>query len=209
MTFGDRPRPAAAGSAEPPQKADVLARACAALSAGDADTAKAVIATDYPLVIGADPQRRYTLTETLRTFYRDGFVDRYSGTRLIHPGALRTLSVLLPEEFPAHPNGKMTETHFALWELFPTIDHVDPVTRGGADDASNWVTTSMLRNSAKAHWTLRELGWTLHPPGDAQHWDGLTNWFTEYLTDHPDLASSSEYLRRWLRATRAVRAERA
>ena len=197
------------GSPQPPQKADVLVRACAALSAGDTDTAKAIIDTDYPLVIGTEAQRRYTLTETLRTFYRDGFLDRYSGTRLIHPGALRTLSMLLPKEFPAHPNGKMTETHFALWELFPTIDHVDPVARGGADDASNWVTTSMLRNSAKAHWTLRELGWSLHPPGDARHWDGLSSWFTEYLTDRPDLASSSGYLRRWLRATRAVQAERA
>jgi hypothetical protein len=197
------------GSPQPPQKADVLARVCAALSAGDADTAKAIIDTDYPLVIGTKAQRRYTLTETLRTFYRDGFLDRYSGTQLIHPGALRTLSMLLPKEFPAHLNGKMTETHFAQWELFPTIDHVDPVARGGADDASNWVTTSLLRNSAKAHWTLSELGWTLHPPGDARHWDGLSSWFTGYLTDRPDLASSSGYLRRWLRATQVVQAERA
>ncbi|MCJ0894759.1 HNH endonuclease [Rhodococcus sp. ARC_M5] len=199
----------ATGTPEPPQKADILARACAALSSGDADAAKAIIDTDYPLVIGAAAQRRYTLTEMLRTFYRDGFLDRYSGDRLIHPGALRTLSMLLPEEFPAHPNGKMTETHFALWELFPTIDHVEPVARGGADEASNWVTTSMLRNSAKAHWRLHELGWTLHPPGDAQHWDGLSVWFTDYLTEHPALASSSSYLSRWLRATHTVRAERA
>lgn len=112
---------------------------------------------------------------------------------------------MLPNEFPAHPNWKMTETHFAFWELFPTIDHVDPVARGGADEASNWVTTSMLRNSAKAHWTLPELGWTLHPPGDAQHWDGLSGWFTDYLTD----LAASAYLGRWLRATRAVQAERA
>lgn len=199
----------AAGSPEPPQKADILARACSALSVGDAAAAKSIIETDYPLVIGTAAQRRYTLPEMLRTFYRDGFLDRYSGDRLIHPGALRTLSMLLPREFPAHPNGKMTETHFALWELFPTIDHVDPVARGGLDDASNWVTTSMLRNSAKAHWTLPELGWALHPPGDAQHWDGLSAWFTDYLTAHPDLTSSSAYLRRWFAATRSVQAERA
>ena len=199
----------ASESARPPQKADVLARACAALTAGDADAAKAIIGTDYPHVVSTAAQRRYTLPEMLRTFYRDGFLDRYSGDRLIHPGALRLLSVVLPNEFPAHPNWKMTETHFAFWELFPSIDHVDPVARGGADDASNWVTTSMLRNSAKAHWTLHELGWTLRPPGDAQHWDGLSGWFTDYLTEHPGLASSSGYLSRWLRATRAVQAERA
>ncbi|WP_052053655.1 HNH endonuclease [Rhodococcoides fascians] len=200
--------PVAAVTPEPPQKADVLARACTALTAGDSDAAKVIIDTDYPLVLGAASQRRYTLPEMLRTFYRDGFLDRYSGDRLIHPGALRTLSMLLPKEFPAHPNGKMTETHFALWELFPTIDHLDPVARGGADEASNWVTTSMLRNSAKAHWRLSELGWTLHPPGDAQHWDGLSGWFTDYLTEHPGLAASSGYLRRWLRATRTIQDER-
>ncbi|MBY6315184.1 HNH endonuclease [Rhodococcoides kroppenstedtii] len=199
----------ATGPAEPPHKADVLARACAALSAGDADTAKAIIDTDYPLSIGTKAQRKYTLTEAMRTFYRDGFLDRYSGTRLVHPGALRTLSIVMPREFPAHPNGKLTETHFALWELFPTIDHLHPVARGGADDASNWVTTSMLRNSAKAHWTLSELGWSLHDAGDVQHWDGLSSWFIDYLADHPDLASSSAYLRRWLRASREVLAERA
>jgi HNH endonuclease len=56
----------------------------------------------------------------------------------------------------------------AFWEVGATIDHVVPVTRGGADDESNWVTTSMARNSAKMNWTLEELGWTLHPPGN--HW---------------------------------------
>ncbi|KZF06332.1 MULTISPECIES: HNH endonuclease [unclassified Rhodococcus (in: high G+C Gram-positive bacteria)] len=206
MTSGDV---VATGSGQPPQKADVLARACAALSNGDDNAAKAIIDTDYPHVVGTVAQRRYTLPEMLRTFYRDGFLDRYSGDRLIHPGALRLLSVVLPNEFPAHSNWKMTETHFAFWELFPTIDHLDPVARGGADEASNWVTTSMLRNSAKAHWRLDELGWTLHPPGDAQQWDGLSGWFTDYLTEHPGLESSSGYLRRWLRVTRAVQAERA
>ncbi|WP_407727525.1 HNH endonuclease (plasmid) [Rhodococcoides fascians] len=199
----------ASESTRPPQKADVLARACAVLTVGDADAAKAIIDSDYPHVVGTAAQRRYTLPEMLRTFYRDGFLDRYSGDRLIHPGALRLLSVVLPNEFPAHPNWKMTETHFAFWELFPTIDHLDPVARGGADEASNWFTTSMLRNSAKAHWRLPELGWTLHPPGDVKHWDGLSGWFTDYLTDRPDLAASSAYLGRWLRATRAVQAERA
>lgn len=193
-------------AADDHRKADVLARACAALSAKDASTAKAIVATDYPFVVGASAQRRYSLQDMLRTFYRDGFLDRYSGIRLVHPGALRTLSVLLPDEFPAHPNWKMTETHFAFWELFPTIDHVDPVARGGRDDASNWVTTSMLRNSAKAHWTLSELGWALCPPGDHHDWDGLSGWFLDYLTAHPDVAASSDYLRRWMRATAAVRA---
>lgn len=63
----------------------------------------------------------------------------------------------------------MTETHFAQWELFPTIDHLDLVARGGVDEASNWVTTSMLRNSAEAHWRL-------------ESWDGPCT--------HPEMCST-------------------
>ena len=94
-----------------------------------------------------------------RVFARDGFVDRYSGDKLVFPGTLlRLLSALMPDEFPAHPNWKMSASHVMYWELCPTIDHLVPVARGGADNESNYVTISMLRNSAKAHWTLEELG---------------------------------------------------
>ena len=85
----------------------------------------------------------------------------------------------MPQEFPAHPNWKMSASHVMYWELCATIDHLVPVSRGGADDKSNYVTTSVLRNSAKAHWTLEELGWTLHPPGLMGSWDGLMGWFLD------------------------------
>ncbi len=135
----------------------------------------------------------------MRVFRRDGFVDRYSGERLVFPGTLRLLSDLLPEAFPFHPNWKVSETHVMYWELFPTIDHVVPVARGGADDESNMVSTSQLRNSAKAHWTLAELGWELHPAGSLDDWDGLLGWFLAYTDAHPE-ALASAYLRRWRRA---------
>jgi len=61
-----------------------------------------------------------------RIFARDGFIDRYRGSRLIFPPVLRLLSLYLPKEFPYHKNGKMTEGHMAYWELFPTVDHVVP-----------------------------------------------------------------------------------
>ena len=67
----------------------------------------------------------------------------------------------------------MSETHMIYWELFPTVDHVVPIARGGGDDESNWVTTSMLHNSAKSNWKLEELGWQLLPAGDIEQWDGL------------------------------------
>jgi hypothetical protein len=44
----------------------------------------------------------------------------------------------------------------------------------------------MARNSAKMQWTLEELGWTLHPPGDSSQWDGLIGWFLQYTAAHPE-----------------------
>jgi hypothetical protein len=73
-------------------------------------------------------------------------------------------------------------------------DHILPVSRGGTDDESNWVTTSMLRNSAKANFTLAELGWSLYPPGDMKDWDGLLGWFVDHANvDHAIL--DDQYLR--------------
>ncbi|ELB86596.1 hypothetical protein Rwratislav_44206 [Rhodococcus wratislaviensis IFP 2016] len=188
------------------QKADIIARACAALDVGEADVGQEILRTDYPFIAVAKTARRYTEQQFLRVFYRDGFTDRYSGAKLVHPGALRVLSVVFPGEFPVHLNWDMTQTHFAFYELLPTIDLVVPVARGGADDETNWVTTSLLRNSAKAHWTLEELGWTLVAPGRSAEWDGLAGWFVGYLERHPELALVP-HLGRWLRATTSVQAE--
>jgi hypothetical protein len=126
---------------------------------GAARTAK----SQYPFERAAAAPRRYTREQCMRVFRRDGFIDRYTGAPLVFPGTLRLLSHLLPGELPFHSNWKVSDCHPMYWELFPTIDHVVPVTRGGADAEANWVTTSMLRNAAKAHWSLEELGWTLHP----------------------------------------------
>jgi hypothetical protein len=124
----------------------------------------------------------------------------------VFPGALRVLSHLLPQEFPCHPNWKMSGTHPAFWELFPTIDHVVPVARGGADSEDNWVTASMSRNAAKALWTLEELGWHLLPPGDSS-WDGLTGWCLDFVDAHPAVLDGEHYLRRWQAAAVAVRSQ--
>ncbi len=118
---------------------------------------------------------------------------------------LRLLSRLLPTEFPFHLNWKMSESHVAYWELFPTIDHIIPVARGGADDETNWVCTSMLRNSAKSNWTLEELGWTLQPPGDYNQWDGLIGWFLKYTERYPAHLQET-YIKRWHNAALRTRA---
>jgi 5-methylcytosine-specific restriction endonuclease McrA len=161
------------------------------------------IRAHYPFEPIVAVERKYGATEATRIFRRDGFVDRYSGDRLVFPGTLRLLSLQLPDAFPFHPNWKMSVTHGAYWDLSPTVDHVVPVARGGVDSEENWVTTSMRRNSAKSNWTLAELGWRLHEPGLISDWDGLLQWFLDYVGTHPVVLENS-HLRRWHRAAIAT-----
>ena len=181
------------------EKAHIISEICDALQNDRRDEAAGMARREYPFEPGAVVKRRYTEYQSLAVFMRDGFVDRFSGDLLVFPGTLRLLSKLLPDEFPAHRNWKMTESHLVYWELFPTIDHVYPVARGGADSEANWVTTSMMRNSAKSNWTLEELGWSLHPSGNLENWDGLTSWYLQYFDDHPEY-QKDPYLKRWYRA---------
>lgn len=189
-------------------KADVLSDVCEALAGGDSCSARETLRRRYPFVPVEKIGRRYSERKSIKLFMSDGFIDRYTGTRLVNPGVLRLLHVVLGNDFPAHPHGKLSATHLAFWELFPTVDHVVPVSRGGRDDESNWVTASMLSNQAKDQWTLTDLGWELHPPGAAAEWDGLSRWLVNYLAANPTLLTSAAephrgYIRRWLTATKA------
>jgi 5-methylcytosine-specific restriction endonuclease McrA len=183
---------------EPMQKAEVIAAAYSGLSTAGSKAASAILDVDYPFAPEVVSKRRFRPLDYTRVFIRDGFMDRYIGERLVFPPVLRMLSYALPERFPFQPNWKTQVTHPAYWEVGATIDHLIPVTRGGVDEPSNWVTTSMARNSAKMNWMLSELGWELRPPGDFQEWDGLLGWCLQYASSHPDALDNG--LRQWLRA---------
>jgi hypothetical protein len=137
----------------------------------------------------------------MRVYLRDGFTDRYSGAPLVFPGTLRAISLLMPTEFPYQTNWKQSETHPAFWELSPTIDHVRPLARGGSDDDSNVVTTSMVRNAAKANWTLEELGWPVVRAPVVENWDGLLNLFMK-LHERFEAVRSNPRTKEWHRAAR-------
>ena len=194
--------------------AETLQEASAHISQGKINKAASTIEKHYPFVPPANAGRKYTPFQSTQVFLRDGFCDRYTGKRLINPAALRMLSAFLPDQFPAHPNWKQSESHIGFWELFPTIDHLFPVARGGPDTPGNWVTTSMLSNSAKSNALLEELGWELSPPGDINMWDGLTGALITYLNQDPALNQIPEvgqrhrsYILKWIRASKRALSE--
>ena len=180
---------------------DILVSVCAAVDDRRRDDAAAILSNEYPCMPLKNAGRHYSAIQSMRVFSRDGFIDRYTGKRLVFPGTLRLLSKFFPVEFPFHSNWKTDECHFAFWELSPTIDHVVPLSRGGADHEDNWVSTSMVRNAAKANFTIEELGWQLLPSGDLSQWDGLTHWFLRQIERQHDLASFA-YLRMWTEAAK-------
>lgn len=173
-----------------------IAAACQEISKGRLDRAQEIISVYYPFISLANAGRNYSDHQKTKIFLRDGFIDRYSGDQLVFPGALRLLSILMPDEFPFHRNWKTSECHIAYWQLLPTIDHVIPVSRGGEDVEKNWVCTSQLRNGAKSNWLLEELGWSLHDPGNLDEWDGMINWYISFLDTNPHYLKN-KYLYAW------------
>ncbi|MBA3471909.1 MAG: hypothetical protein H0T57_01550 [Rubrobacter sp.] len=98
-------------------KASVLLEICGSLLDGDVEQAGQILDSEYPFERIERKRRTYSRKQVTAIFVRDGFIDRYSGKRLVLPASLQLISTLLPDKFPSHPNGKMSETHIAFWEL--------------------------------------------------------------------------------------------
>lgn len=168
-------------------KVDVLAEAALCLCNAKLDSAAEAINTKYPFIPVKSNGRNYTIKQMMNQFFSDGFIDRYSGKRLVNPGMLRTLSQMMPKAFPYQAHWKTEECHIAYWEYQPTIDHIYPVSLGGADSKENWATTSMMNNSAKSNFTLEQLNWTLKSKGDIREWDGLSRMFVDIVEKNQSL----------------------
>ena len=182
-------------------RSSVISDIASMLLAGNADTAKEIISQEYPHAYFEVEKRAYTMDQKMDQFIRDGFLDRYTGEKLLNPGILKIISHYFPNEFPYHPHWKMTDTHIAYWELVPTVDHIYPIAKGGQDDPENWVTTSMKNNSIKSNYTIDEIHWTLYPKGSITDWDGLTCILFD-LVDNDKGLLQDNYIKTWYRASR-------
>lgn len=182
-------------------KVVVLGKAAQVILDGNVECAKEIIKTEYPLKNLDSVARHYTDKQKWEQFKRDGFIDRYSGQKLLNPGLLKTMSFYMPDTFPYHVHWKMEECHNAYWELVPTLDHIYPVALGGADSEENWATTSMLHNSIKSNWTLGQLQWDLYDAGDYKKWDGLTELFLKLVEMNPSLLDDT-YIKKWYKLSK-------
>ena len=185
------------------EKADIISNVVEMLIRNNKDTAKSIILNEYPHNYFNIEKRSCTITQKMEQFISDGFIDRYTGEKLLNPGILKVISSHFPVEFPVHPHWKMTETHIAYWELFPTIDHIIPIAKGGNDNKSNWVTTSMKNNSIKSNYTLDEIHWTVYPNGNIKDWDGLSFAFMELVENNQDLLKDA-YIKSWYNVSRKL-----
>ena len=181
----------------------VFASICQALADNEIKKAKNILEKEYPFQPIQQRKRLFTEQKATIIFMRDGFIDRYSGEKLVFPPVLHLISEIMPDVFPYHTNWKISECHIAYYYLYTTIDHIVIITRGVNNEDNNLVTTSMLKNSAKFNWLLEELGWQLHPSGKLEEWDGLTRWFRYYLKDNPEYLNLP-YISKWHKALMQV-----
>ena len=177
-------------------KIETLEKAAYEILGGKIEDAKKIIQSGYPFRRLSAVGRNYTDKQKIRQFIKDGFIDRYSGQKLLNPGFLKVLSYYLPDAFPYHAHWKMEECHNAYWEFVPTVDHIYPVALGGADSEENWATTSMLHNAIKSNWTLEQLQWKLYDAGNDSEWDGLTALFVK-MVDSDAILLEDAYIKRW------------
>lgn len=185
------------------EKSDIVLDIASMLLEKNKIAAQSIICQEYPHTYYEVEKRTYTMTQKMNQFMKDGFIDRYTGNRLLNPGVLKVISYYFPEEFPYQSHWKMAETHSAYWELVPTIDHIYPIAKGGIDDEKNWVTTSMKNNSIKSNYTIDEIHWKLYPKGDISKWDGLTGVFLELVNKDNELLRDS-YIKSWYKVSRAI-----
>ena len=136
--------------------------------------------------------------EKLKIYRRDGFIDRYSGRRLLFPPVLRIFSIELGDVFPFQQNWKLSECHITYWALMRTHDHKEPIARGGKDQPENIYTTSQMMNSMKSNFTIEELGLHEFPPGDLGEWDGMIEWQKEYIKTNKKFLED-RYISEWNR----------
>lgn len=81
------------------EKLEVIKQAGELLLQNSKDAALKLINCNYKFTHQSVEKRNYS-GQRMKIFARDGFIDRYSGKKLVNPGILKILSAYFPEDFP-------------------------------------------------------------------------------------------------------------
>jgi hypothetical protein len=186
------------------KKIETVIAVCNLLLVGDERRASEVARKGYPFeAVVRSGSTDFSPKFKMKIYKRDGFIDRISGAKVLLPGAMQILSTVLPQDFPEHRKAKIGIAHFIWHEFFPTVEHLKPRAMGGTDDLDNLFTATSRTNSAKSIWTLQELGCTLQPKGNITEWDGMSQWFLNYVGKHEAILNHP-YIRKWYDAVISV-----
>lgn len=186
-------------------------------AAGDFDAARQLALAVQPQFKDQSRAKRKSIgrTKMMEIFLRDGFVDQYTGERLFFPGTLLVLGKQLPTPFAVPQPGqgwRIGECHWIYWRLWPTVEHLDPVSRGGHNDTvERLITTSQMANSARGAWAPDEVPESIrierfdYEQCRARRWDGMMQWFVEYTDAHPEVVEQDKQIQGWKKAALAAK----
>src|SRR5688500_15046608 len=107
-------------------RATSLSELTAALANGDLGGAEEIAVREFAWQLDRNERSPISKGTAIKVFFRDRFLDRYSGSKLVFPGALVAIGRLMPQHFPIHPTWKAGHSHDVFWELWPVVDHVLP-----------------------------------------------------------------------------------
>ncbi|MGN0350125.1 MAG: hypothetical protein ACI4ES_00610 [Roseburia sp.] len=84
---------------------------------GDAACAKSIIQEEYPhCPPAAKEKRHYTEKQKLEQFVKDGFIDRYSGKRLLNSGILKVIFIIFQKNFRISNTGRVPRQHLLIFQ---------------------------------------------------------------------------------------------
>ena len=121
-----------------------------------------------------------------KVFSRDRWYCRYCGDSVFFSPILKVLEKISPGHGYYHPNGKSSEMIPLFANKFASVDHINPVSKGGENNLDNYVTSCWECNLKYGNKTQEE-GKPIPNPINTldDKWDGLSSLYPK-LSDKDD-----------------------
>ena len=127
-----------------------------------------------------------TKKEQLQVFKRDNWTCKYCGDPVFFAPTLKLLEEISPGQGYYHPRGKSGE----MLELFRTkwasVDHINPVTKGGQNELDNYATACWDCNVSLNDKVENK------PPPDKINQDNIKSNWDGLLSLYPKLAKTQD-----------------